>query len=440
MKRSVTVFVVIVAIGLVAGVLWWRQADPSQAAGPGGATASSRGGSPSRGGGGGGRGGGGGGFGGPGGGFGGPRMPMAVEIGAVTRADMSQQITVVGNLIGQATVAAAPKVSGRLETVSVRMGDSVRRGQPLAKIEDREILEQVKQAEASYAVSAATIRQREADLRFAQNFLDRTRNLHERELIPRQTLDDAEARHQASTAQLELAQAQNAQSQARLDELKINLANTIVTSPVDGFVGSRILDPGAWVTPNTAFISVVDIGIVRLVANVVERDLRRIAPGLESMVEVDAYPGEQFIGRVAHVAPVLDPATRTAQIEVDIRNPNFRLKPGMYAKITMTVEHRPNTLVVPSSAAVEQGTTRGVYLATDDATATFKPVEFGLTSPTQVEVLSGLTEGTRVITTGAAALRQGDKIVLPSEGDGPTAGSGGGERGARGRGRQGQGS
>jgi HlyD family secretion protein len=359
---------------------------------------------------------------------------MTVEIGSVTRADLSQQITVVGSLVGAATVATAPKVSGRLDSVSVRMGDTVRRGQMLAKIEDREILEQVKQAEASFAVSAATIRQREADLRFAQNFLDRTRNLHERELVPRQTLDDAEARFQASQAQLELAQAQNAQSQARLDELKINLANTVVTSPVDGFVGSRLLDPGAWVTPNTAFISVVDISIVRLVANVVERDLRRITPGLEARVEVDAYPGEAFTGRVAHVAPVLDPATRTAQIEVDIRNPTFRLKPGMYAKVTFTTERRDNTLVVPAAAVVESGTTRGVYLPTDKETATFKPVETGIVTQAQVEILSGLEEGTRVITTGAAALREGDRIILPSGNDGPTAGSG--ERGgARGRGR-----
>ena len=173
---------------------------------------------------------------------------------------MSESITVVGNLIGAATVEAVPKVSGRLETVSVRLGDRVERGQRLAKVEDREILEQVKQAQASFDVSAATIRQREADLRLAQTNLDRTRNLFERQLIPKQTYDDTDARYQAAAAQLDLAKAQFAQAQARLDELKINLANTVIASPVSGFIGKRALDPGAWVTPNSAFISVVDIG------------------------------------------------------------------------------------------------------------------------------------------------------------------------------------
>jgi len=177
-----------------------------------------------------------------------------------------------GPLVGNAVPAR--------RRVSVRLGDRVSRGQTIATVEDREIQEQVKQAKASYDVSAATIRQREADLRLAQTNLDRSRNLFERQLIPKQTFDDTDSRFQAAVAQLDLARAQFAQAQARLDELKINLSNTNITSPVSGFVGKRSLDPGAWVTPNAPFISVVDIGVVRLVANIVEKDIRRITPGL----------------------------------------------------------------------------------------------------------------------------------------------------------------
>ena len=125
-------------------------------------------------------------------------------------------------------------------------------------------------------MSAATIRQREADLQLAQTNLDRSQNLFERQLIPKQTFDDTDARYQAAVAQLDLAKAQFAQAQARLDELKINLSNTIIASPVSGSSASASLDPGAWVTPNSPFISVVDIGVVRLVANIVEKDIRRI--------------------------------------------------------------------------------------------------------------------------------------------------------------------
>jgi RND family efflux transporter MFP subunit len=427
MKRSIIVLGIIAAIGVGGAAYYMRdggaRADtPSESAGQQGRGRGNQGG-----------GFGGGGFGGPGGfggGFGGPRQPMTVELAAVKRADMSQEITVVGNLIGAATVAAVPKVSGRLETVSVHMGDRVTRGQRIAKVEDREILEQVKQAEASYAVGAATIRQREADLTLAKTNLERSKNLFERQLIPKQTYDDTEARYQAAVAQVDLAQAQYAAAQARLDELKINLANTVMTSPVNGFVGSRTLDPGAWVTTNSAFISLVDITTVRLIANVIEKDLRRITQGLTADVEVDAYPGEKFTGKVAHMAPVLDPSTRTAQIEIEIPNSNFRLKPGMYAKVNFTVDKRANTLVVPATAVVDVGGRRGVFLPAPGDVAKFQPITAGVVGAELVEVVAGLSEGDRIVTTGAGALREGDKILLP--GASPNAGGGQGARGGRG--------
>ncbi len=359
------------------------------------------------------------------GGGGGPRLPMTVELAAVKRGDMSESISVVGNLIGAATIEAVPKVAGRLETVNVRLGDRVSRGQRLAKVEDREILEQVKQAQASFDVSAATVRQREADLKLAQTNLDRSRSLYERQLIPRQTFDDTDARYQAAVASLDLARAQYAQAQARLDELKINLLNTTIISPVAGFIGRRTLDPGAWVTPNSPFLSVVDIGVVRLVANVVEKDLRRIGQGMKADVTVDAFPGETFDGRIAHVAPVLDPATRTAQIEVEVQNSTFRLKPGMYAKVDFVVERRENTLVVPANAVVDLRGQKGVFLAAEGDVARFNPVTLGMSKPDLIEIVDGLAEGTRVVTTGAAALREGDRIVL-------LGGNGRGGRGGRG--------
>jgi len=372
---------------------------------------------------------GGGGFG--GGGRGGPRPPMTVEVASVTRGDLADQVTVVGNLIGAATVDAVPKAQGRLMDVYVKLGDSVRRGQPIAKIEDRELLEQIKQADATYNVSQATIRQRQADLRLAQTNLDRSKSLYDRELLPRSTMDDTDARYQAAQAQLDLAQAQMDQAKARLDELKINLANTVITAPVEGFIGKRLLDPGASVGVNTSFISVVDIRTVRLVINVVEKDLRRISQGTPAEIEVDAFPGETFHGRVARVAPILDPATRTAQIEVEIPNATYRLKPGMYARARFTVEKHERTLVVPTLAVVDVSGKVGVFVPNGD-TATFHPVTVGIEHQDITEITSGIEEGQHVITTGAAALREGDRITLPGQ-------QGGGGRGRGGRGRRGAG-
>lgn len=421
-----TILVVIVAVLALAGmVVYNRGGSPDGSGAPGG--------------------------GGPGGGRGqGVRAPMTVEFTTVRRAPLAEQILVVGNLIGAATVEVVPRVNGRLQSVDVRLGDPVRRGQVIARVEDREIQEQVRQAEASFQVTQASIRQREADLRLAKNNLERSKSLYDRQLLPQQTYDDTESRYQAALAQLDLARAQFEQSKARLDELKVTLSNTIIMSPVDGFVGKRFLDPGAFASTNAPVASVVDIRTVRMVANLVERDLKRVPTGTPAVVEVDAFPGEKFSGKVSRVAPVFDPATRTAEMEIEVPNPGFRLKPGMYARVNLTVDTRPNALTVPANAVVNLDGRDGVFIPADgdgdgptagadarpaaDAragaapggdralTVRFQPVRTGIRDGDRVEIVTGLEDGARVITTGAAALKDGDR-VLPM-----TTGRGRGER------------
>jgi RND family efflux transporter MFP subunit len=411
MKKVALVLGLLVAVAVAAYYTGQSSQGPAQAAGGGAGAAGGRGGAPE----------GGGGFGGGGRGGRGPAGPMTVEIATAQRGSVMQQLVVVGNLVGDATVAVVPRAAGRLQDISVRLGDRVSRGQRIAKIEDFELQEQVKQQEAALEVSRATIRQREADLQLAQTNAERSRSLFARQLLPKQTLDDTEARYQSAVAQLDLARAQNTQSTARLDELRINLANTVIVSPVNGFVARRAVDPGAFVGQNAPVVDVVDIGRVRLVANIVEKDLDQLRTGDDTKVEVDAFPGEMFVGRIARVAPVLDPATRTASIEIEIPNPGFRLKPGMYARVTVTTDERKDALVVPANAVIDLGGRRGVFLAAENDTVAFRPVTVGIDQDTQIEILQGLAEGDRVVTTGAGALREGDRVVIA----GARAGRGG---------------
>jgi len=355
---------------------------------------------------------------------GGGRGQLTVELAPVVHADVNRELAVVGNLVGDQTVSVVPKTAGRLEEITVKLGDRVSRGQRIARIEDEEIREQVKQAEAAFEVAKATIRQREADLDLSKTNVERSRNLFQRQLLPQQTLDDAEAKYQSAQASLDLARAQNNQSQARLDELRINLQNTLIVSPVNGFVARRTADPGAFVSANAPIVEVVDIARVRLVANIVEKDLKQIGVGDSARVSVDAFPGESFMGRIARLSPVLDPATRTAPIEVEIPNDQYRLKPGMYARVGIITESHPNALVVPTNALVDSNGTRGVYLALNNV-ASFHPVKVGIEGNERTEVLDGVAEGDRVVTTGAAGLRNGDPIVLAGGGAGRGRGRGG---------------
>jgi RND family efflux transporter MFP subunit len=368
----------------------------------------------------------------------GVRPPMPVEFAAVKRASVAEQIEIVGNLIGAATVEVVPKVNGRLQSVNVKLGDTVRRGQLIAKVEDLEVQQQVRQAEASFEVAQATIRQRQAELELAKSNLERNKSLLDRQLLPVQTYEDTAARHQAAAAQLDLARAQFEQASSRRDELKITLANTSILSPVDGFVGKRFLDPGSFAGTNAPVVSVVDISTVRMVANLVEKDSKRVAVGTNAAVEVDAFPGEKFAGRVSRIAPVFDPATRTAEMEIEVPNNGFRLKPGMYSRVQLTLASKSDALTVPRNAVVELDGKPGVFVAAPAAAgargqgqgqgqtqgqgqrqsqgapalmAKFLPVNIGIRDGERIEITSGIEDGARIITTGAGALKDGDRIV-----------------------------
>jgi RND family efflux transporter MFP subunit len=213
---------------------------------------------------------------------------------------------------------------------------------------------------------------------------------------------------------------------------------------VDGFIGKRYLDPGAAVSPNAPVASVVAIQTVRMVANVIEKDVRRVSVGMPAVVEVDAFPGEKFTGRVARIAPVFDPQTRTAEMEVEVPNPGFRLKPGMYARVDLTVDSRQNAMTVPTNAVVDVQGKTGVFVAStasgspqpasnppqggEGLTAKFVPVQTGIRDTQQVEITGGLDESARVITTGATALRDGDRIVSANNANRPAGSAAGQEK------------
>jgi RND family efflux transporter MFP subunit len=371
------------------------------------------------------------------GGKGGGRGVMTVDTAAAAREDVVDYITAVGNLIGQTTVDIQPRVAGRLDSITVKLGDRVAKGQQIAKIEDREILEQIRQAQANLDVNKATVVNRESDEKVASNVLSRTQASYERGLVSKQVLEDAEARHNATVAQVSVARAQVQQTTARLDELKITLSNTNILSPVDGFVSRRLLDPGGFAGANTVMLTVVDIGTVRLVTNLVEKGFKRVVPGVTAEVAVDAFPDEQFKGEVSRVAPVFDPATRTAAMEIEVPNPGFRLKPGMYARVRLTVERRPNALTVPRGAVVDTEGKRGVFMVENGQTARFREVRTGLQDNDRIEILDGLTEGERVITVGSLALRDGDRVQLAGGDPGGKGGRGNraGGRGAKAEGK-----
>ncbi len=167
--------------------------------------------------------------------------------------------------------------------------------------------------------------------------------------------------------------------QARLDELKINLANTVISSPVNGFIGKRTLDPGAWVTPNSALLSVVDIGVVRIVANVVEKDLRRVNSGPARRRRSGRVSrGEIRRPRRARRAGAGSGHAHGADRS---RNPEFAV-PAEAGDVCARRTSRSNAgrtrWSMPANALVDVQGKRGVFRPAEGDTAKFHPIEVGL--------------------------------------------------------------
>jgi membrane fusion protein (multidrug efflux system) len=270
---------------------------------------------------------------------------------------------------------------------------------------------QVRRAEAALDVAKASLSQRQTDLEILKKELDRAIELSENSLIPRRDLDTAEARYRGAIAQERLAQAQIDQAQAELKELRVRLDNTRVLAPISGLVSKRHVDNGALVSPSVPVVSLVDLSTMVMLINVPEKDLVKIRNGLAARIVFDAFPEENFRGQVVRISPVLDAATRTGLVEIEVPNSKFMLKAEMFARVVLDLGTRHNTLLVPREAVISHEQQRGVFKFQDGA-ARFQPVEAGVSQDGEVEVISGLKEGESVITLGVNLVKHGDKVQL----------------------------
>ena len=344
-----------------------------------------------------------------------PRVAMpTVDISKVRLGPLNEKVFLVGALKPVAQVDVVSKMTGRIDQLQAEIGDWVQKGTLIAKVDEDEVRQQVNRAAAALEVAKASLSQKQTDLEILKKELDRTIELHENQLIPRRDLDTAEARYRGAIAQEKLAEAQIDQAQAELRELRVRLDNTRILAPISGLVGRRHLDNGALVNPSMPVVSLVDLSTMVMEINAPEKDLVKIRTGLEADIVLDAYPEQKFKGRVIRLSPILDPATRTGSVEIEVPNPKMMLKAEMFARVELDLGTRHNTLLVPREALVSHDQQRGVFKLQDD-TARFQPVDAGITQGGEVEVISGLKEGEAVITLGVNLVKNGDKVRLRSE-------------------------
>lgn len=335
---------------------------------------------------------------------------VSVDLTSVETGQVAERLVLTGALRAKETVNVTPQSTGRLEKTYFQVGDRVRQGDLVAELEDSELQQRVRRAEAAIAVSAANVTQRKAELDNIKANLGRAEQLFKEQLLSPQEYEQQRTGLATMDAQVALAEAQQQQAEAELAELKIQLAQTKVYAPLSGDVSVRYVDEGSLVSPSTPLIQIVNLTTLVTIGNVPERSVGRLRIGTPAEVRVDAIPDKVFRGVVARIAPVLDAATRSASIQIDILNPERVLRAEMFVRIDLDLGTMRDANLISRDALIYRGTEAGVFLLDEQQRPVFQAIQTGVTTEDdRVEVLN-LAPGTSIIGRGATMLREGDEI------------------------------
>ncbi len=346
------------------------------------------------------------------------RPPVAVEVDSVRYAPIKEVETFTGTVYPIYQYILAPKVSGRVIQIKKRIGDWARKGEVIARIDDSEYQQAVREAEANLKIAQASLRETSSQFALAKQELERVQSLQEKGIASPAELDAAQTNFNAQKSRLELANAQVEQREASLKSANIRLGYTVLTATEPGFIGERYVDEGSLLAPNAPVVLVIGIDTVIVETTVIERIYGRIRIGQLAEVQVDAFPTKRFYGKVFRIAPMLQEASRVAKMEVEVNNDSLLLKPGMFTKVRVGLAQKDTAQVVPSQAVVSRGGENGIFaISNSAAVARYFPVQIGIVTSEKTEILSPEIKGL-VVTLGQHLLEDGSPVILPKPNQG----------------------
>jgi membrane fusion protein (multidrug efflux system) len=321
-----------------------------------------------------------GGRGGPGG-PGGDR-PIPVTTVRLQPETFSERIAAIGTVKARESITVTAKVSELVEQVHFDSGDEVRAGAPLITLSDRQ--------------QRAALTEAQAAADEAERLYRRQSELAQQQLIARSQLDSQRATRDAANA--------------RVAQIRAQLADRVIRAPFSGVLGLRQVSPGALITPGVAIATLDDISAVFVDFPLPEAQLSVVAPGRPIGGRAAAFPGRDFAGTVETIATRVDPATRAAVVRAEVPNPERLLRPGMLINVELPgVERR--TLLVPEIAVVQIGRESYLYRVGADDSIEQIEVTVGARGGGKAEILSGAAAGDRIVVDGTGKLRPGAKIV-----------------------------
>ena len=309
----------------------------------------------------------------------------------------------------------SPKVSGRLVLLTCDIGDTVKRGSIIAKIDDTEYVQQVRQAAANLDYALAKQKEAEGVASTKRSEFERQKRLRESNAVSESVYEQSESDLVSAEAALEMCKAEVKRCQALLDNAKLKLSDTQITAEWNEggetrYVGSRYVDEGTLLSVGTRIVSIVELNRVKAYIQIIERDYPLIREGQKAEITTDAYPGVTFEGTITHIGNTLSDKTRSALAVITIENQDLRLRPGMFLRARVILGVHEKAWTLPLNAVVQRDDVQAVFRY-ENGKAVFTPVKTGLTDGEYVESLSPEIR-TPVVTVGNHLLKDGREIVM----------------------------
>jgi len=347
------------------------------------------------------------------------RKPRVITVATVAplKQDLDVRLAYTADITPNQAVNLFSRVDGYIAKVYVEKGDLVKANQLLIEVDHSDYRHAVNQAKANLAAARARVAQQEASVRNASLTLNRMQSLIKDQFVSQQDLDNAQVAYDTAAAVLDSLRAQVQQMEVALAQAETHLAFSYIRAPFAGYVAERNLDLGSYVSGTTAGTSTLSRGIltlheiqtVRILIEVVEKDVPLIQVGQKSEVRAEAYPDRVFEGTVTRVVQALNRATRTMTIEVDLPNKDHVLKGGMFARVEVLVGTHRNAIQIPIDAVSRLEDSQYVYIVREGK-AQRVPVEIGVRDENRVEITKGLAGLEQVIISGKDLVHEGAPV------------------------------
>lgn len=339
----------------------------------------------------------------------------AVRVLQVREEPLIESVNVVGEITTDYEINIQPQVSGRLLQLPVKKGAEVQAGQLLAIIDDETIKLQIQQAENNIAIIKANMK--EAELRLVRTEAEKERymKLLEHRYISQSEYDNVENAYLTALTAIEVLTQQLASAERNLELLQIQLGQTKIHSPINGFILETNVTTGMNLTTGTVILNMAPLSPVQLVFNIDQKDAARVRKGSPVEFRTDALPGQVFTSQTNQSSPVYDTQTRSLTFSATFPNQPVRLEPGMFGTVKVIVGQKDAALTVPQEALVTLERQNGVFVVTQENTAKFQPVVTGSIVGNLVEIVSGINPGDQVIIIGQERLRSGEEVEIISD-------------------------